>query len=310
MWASPSAIAPQQPQPDPAAAGQAGASSSTTTADVSSTSSGVGATPSGTAARQLDGAVSQLGSVIAPVAAAAGAIAVQRTDAVAAPQTPALHIFDMFDPLAERWQNPDYDACTATVTLSMLNTIDTYGAPAGFVWKPTVTLLEQRIILIYERSHMTAPISTRGSDVHGWRNALNYYGWGSIDAGVYQDEAYPSFDAAAKRAVSALATTRKPVGILGTNGTHAQFITGYKVEGDDPTFGSMNFKILGVFLTDPWRGAGHRNYYVEYSRWQSGTYWVRFSEFMPTASHTKDPIDGKIGKDEWYGNWVIVAPVK
>jgi hypothetical protein len=100
------------------------------------------------------------------------------------------------------------------------------------------------------------------------------------------------------------------VGILGTNGTHAQFITGYKVTGDDPTSGSMNFSVLGIFLTDPWHGANHRNYYVDYSKWQSGTYWVRFSPFLNTDTHSRDPIDGQIGMDEWYGKWVIVAPVK
>lgn len=235
---------------------------------------------------------------------------IQKVTIRATPSGPALHTFDMYDPRAVRWQNPDSDACTATVTLSMLNTISYYRAPDGFVWKPSITLLEQRFILIYERSHMTAPTNLPGSDPHGWRNALNYYGWGSIDAGVYEDEAFSSFDEAAKGAVSALATTRKPAGILGANGTHAQFITGYKVAGDDPTSGSMDFTVLGVYLTDPWYGAKHRNYYVDLSKWQSGTYWIRFGPYLPTQSHARDPIDGQIGKDEWYGNWVIIAPVK
>jgi hypothetical protein len=218
--------------------------------------------------------------------------------------------FNLYDPRAERWQNPDKTACTAASTLSMLNTIAHAGAPAGFVWTPSTAYARQETILSYERRHMTMAKTSAGADPHGWRNALNYFGWGSTTAGVYEDESFSTFAAAAKRAVSALATTRKPVGILARMGKHAQFITGYKVTGADPASGSTDFTVIGVYLTDPWLAAGHRDTYVTYAQWHTGGKWLRFSQYLQSDSIRKDAIDGHVGKTEWYGKWVIVAPVR
>ena len=50
-------------------------------------------------------------------------------------------------------------------------------------------------ILAWERSHDTLAGGS-GSDPHGWRNALNYYGWGSgalaSDTRIYDDFSYRS----------------------------------------------------------------------------------------------------------------------
>ena len=265
-----------------------------------------------------------------PIRAAAPAVAAQAAGTVvpaaAAPVAPAdpaapppvtaassaaaTYTVDLYDSRAERWQNPDKKACTAASTLSMLNTISYAGAPAGFVWKPTTAFATQEAIFGFERAHMTMTTLSAGTDPHGWRNALNYYGWGSIKAGVYVDESFTTFDAAAKRAVSALATTRKPVGILARLGGHAQFITGYTVTGADPATGSTDFTVVGVYLTDPWQAAGHRDTYVTYAQWQTGGKWFRFSQYVKTDSPYKDRIDGHVGVTEWYGKWVIIAPVK
>jgi hypothetical protein len=43
------------------------------------------------------------------------------------------------------------------------------------------------------------PKESNGSDPHGTRNALNYYGWGSKKAGVYQDVSFATFGEAAQR---------------------------------------------------------------------------------------------------------------
>jgi hypothetical protein len=241
-------------------------------------------------------------TIAAAIASLAGAAAPS-----AAAVTPA---FDLYDSRAERWQNPDLKACTAASTLSMLNTIAYSGSASGFVWKPTTSYAMQESILAFERAHMTMLVKSAGTDPHGWRNALNYFGWGSVNAGVYRDASYSSFDAAAKAAVSALAMTRKPVGILALQGGHAQFITGYKVAGADPKTGSSNFTILGVYLTDPYRAAGHRDIWITYAQWHTGGIWVRFSPYRQTDSPYRDPIDGQIGKSEWFGKWVIIAPVK
>ena len=223
---------------------------------------------------------------------------------------PAAWNTDLYDTRADRFQDPDYTACTAAATESMLNTISYAGAPTGFAWQPTTSYDTQEAILAYERQNMTMLVSSPGTDPHGWRNALNYYGWGSMSAGVYRDSSYTTFDAATKAAVSALAIYHKPVGILALAGGHAQFITGYQVTGDDPATGSTNFTIVGVDVTDPWQSAGHRDYWVSLADLRSGGTWVRFSPYEETDSPYTDPIDGHVGYDEWHGKWVIIDPVK
>jgi hypothetical protein len=218
--------------------------------------------------------------------------------------------FDLYDPRAERWQNPDLTACTAAAALSMLNTISYNDFATSIQWLPTLSFTKQESIFAYERLHMTMLKKSAGSDPHGWRNALNFFGWGSIDAGVYQDFAYSSIDAAEKAVVSALALYRKPVGVVSQLGAHAEFVTGYKVVGDDPSTGSSNFRVVGVFLSDPWRSARYRDKYITYARWRWGFTWSRFGPYLQTDSPYRDPIDGQIGEREWYGRWVIVAPVK
>jgi hypothetical protein len=216
---------------------------------------------------------------------------------------------DLYDARADRWQNPDLTACTAASTESMLNTISYAGSASGLVWQPTTSYSTQESILAFERAHMTMLTSSAGTDPHGWRNALNYYGWGDIAAGVYRDSVYSSFDAAAKAAVSALATHRKPVGILARSGRHGQAITGYQVTGADPSTGSSDFSIVGVDLTDPLESVGYRDAWISLAEWRSGGSWIQFSQYREDDSPYQDPIDGQVGNDEWYGKWVIIDPV-
>jgi hypothetical protein len=216
---------------------------------------------------------------------------------------------DLFDPSAERWQDPDMKACTAASTLSMLNTaLD--AVPAGMVWHPTTSFEEQEEILSYERDHMTMSQWSAGSDPHGWRNALNYFGWGSMQAGVYVDSSYSSLEAAARATVSAIAINNKPVGILAHAGGHAQFVTGYRVIGDDPRTGSANFRVQGIYLTDPLSSQDHRDTWISYADWAGGGPWVRFSPYLESDSPYVDPIDGHVGTSEWYDKWVIVDPIR
>jgi hypothetical protein len=162
-------------------------------------------------------------------------------------------------------------------------------------------------MLAYERSNMTMLAASAGSDPHGWRNALNYFGWGSIKAGAYEDAAYPSFDAAARAAVLALAQSRRPVGILARGGGHAQLVTGYMVSGEDPRVGG-EFTILGVYLTDPLQSAGMRDAFVTLDTWRSGTATIQFTPYLQNDSPFRDGMDGNIGTAEWYGKWVIIEP--
>jgi hypothetical protein len=217
---------------------------------------------------------------------------------------------DLYDARAPRWQEPDSTACTAAATVSMLNTIAYNGWDPDLIWQPNVSFSKQEQVLAFERSHMTMRKTSPGSDAHGWRNALNYYGWGSIDAGVYRDAAYPTMVDAEKALVSALARYRKPVGVLAQWGAHAQFATGYRVVGDDPRTGSMNFTVLAVYLTDPWHTAHYRDTYVTVTRWQYGFSWLRFAPYEQKDSPYRDPIDGHVGISEWLGRWVLVEPTR
>jgi hypothetical protein len=228
----------------------------------------------------------------------------------AASTSPKIWKFDLYDSRAERYQDPDKTACTAASALSMLNTIYYDGSSQAMKWQPTTSVIVEKLILGYERSNMTMLARSAGSDPHGWRNALNYFGWGSARAGVYADSAYSSLDAAARATVSAIARYGKPVGILAFAGGHAQFVTGYRVSGDDPRSGSTHFTVLGIYLTDPLRSKGHRDTWISYADWARGGTWVRFSPYLQSDSPYRDPIDGKIGTREWYGKWVIVNPVR
>jgi hypothetical protein len=226
---------------------------------------------------------------------------------------------DVYDARAVRWQNPDLTACTAASAQMMLNMAvywEDY-SPVGagepepmppYGWKPDVSYARQESILAYQRRTGTMLLSWPGADAHGWRNALNYYGWGSIRAGVYRDEAFDSFDGAVRSTVSSIALYRKPVGVLGWAGNHAQIVTGYRVTGDDPRTGMTDFSVVGVYLTDPLRSDGFRDQYVSLATWKSGAKTIRFTPYLMTNSPYVDPIDGQQGNAEWDGRWVIIAP--
>lgn len=216
---------------------------------------------------------------------------------------------DLYDARGVRWQDPDYTACTAASTVSMLNLTVSRGDSTGMTWTISTSYRVQESVLAFERTHMTMLATSLGTDPHGWRNALNYLGWGSLDAGVYADRAYASFDEAAKATVEAIARYRRPVGILALAGSHSEIVTGYRVSGADPAESSA-FTIDGIYLTDPYRANGHRDLYVSYQTWRSGGPWVRFAPYLEADSPYRDPIDGRVGRSEWYGRWVIIAPVK
>jgi hypothetical protein len=226
---------------------------------------------------------------------------------------------DLFDARGVRWQNPDLTACTAAATQMMLNMSFYWTDYAPLVadqpaplrpqnWTPNITYRRQEAILAYERTHMTIRMSYKGADAHGWRNALNYYGWGDINAGVYRDEAYDSLNEAARATVKSIALYRKPVGILAWGGAHAQLVTGYRVDGEDPRTGSDNFEVIGVYLTDPLIKDGYRDRYVSMETWRHGSNPIRFIAYNERHSSRVDPIDHMRGSDEWLHRWVIIAP--
>jgi hypothetical protein len=240
---------------------------------------------------------------------------------------------NLYDSRAFLYQDPYGTACTAAATMIMLNTI-AYRKTGGaaFRWTPyrvknnTSNRSDARdmtSILWFARSRDTLSAFGSGSDPHGWRNALNYYGWGSAAmtnaaSAVYADLEYTSYDAAVHAAVRAIAQYRMPVGILGWAGRHAQVMTGFVVDGENPAT-SDTFTVRYVYLSDPLSSDRMVNAKVSNATFKNGSWRVQFQAYRETDSPYDDPYRAGWkrssvvqwrGPSEWYRRWVIVTPVR
>jgi hypothetical protein len=239
---------------------------------------------------------------------------------IAAASQPTIWTVNLYDSRAVLWQDPDGAACTSAAAQMMLNIVayesraeyqappDSRAARTAPRWHADTSYETTESLLAFERSNMTMLAGSAGADPHGWRNALNYYGWGSVKAGVYRDSAYTSFDDAAHAVVSSVARRLRPVGILARSGSHAQLVTGFVVAGEDPRVGD-DYTIVGVYVTDPLRRVAMRNRWVSLEEWNSGADAIRFTPYLQNDSPYRDGIDGHVGVSEWYGKWVILDPV-
>ncbi|MEA2838533.1 MAG: hypothetical protein QOD89_3083 [Bradyrhizobium sp.] len=222
-----------------------------------------------------------------------------------------------------RFQDPYYSACTAASTLDMLNFISETGAGGSrFVWRTTRSGAKVQSILSWARAHDTLA-GGNGSDPHGWRNALNYFGWGSgaLQSGnrVYDDASYRSYAGAVKAAVQAMIRTRKPVGMLGWGGRHAQMITGYYglvgdpfAKNSDGTYKNQ-FSVQGFYFSDPLSSDQMVNVKVSYDGLRSSSNaHLRFRPYAETDSGLDDPYTAGFvrSRDEWYGRYVLLVPQK
>jgi hypothetical protein len=230
------------------------------------------------------------------------------------------------------YQDPYMTACVAAATMMMLNFIDLRDTGGeGFRWtayrtrksSDTKNYRDMTSIFWFARKHDTLAPGPSGSDTHGWRNALNAYGWGSTamrdpSKRVYDDRQFTSFGAAVKAAVRAIAMFGKPVGILGSAGGHAQVMTGYVVTGEDPAT-SDAFSVNYVYLSDPLRGRWIRNKKLSLDTFRSGSSRVRFRRYYQGDSPRDDVYTGgwrrssvvrSRGASEWYGKYVLVLPVR
>jgi hypothetical protein len=247
------------------------------------------------------------------VASESPSLAVSPTPVVS--QTPVVRKMNLYARTLVRYQNPDRTACTAAATLVMLNFIahsETGGA--GFVWQPTTSYATQERILAWERGHDTLEHGAPGSDAHGWRNALNNFGWNNYTnaSGMhYEDFSYGSYDAAIRAAIHSVAAYGKPVGILGWGGGHAQILTGYEVSGADPAR-SNDYSVVAIYLTDPLASNKLINARISYRSFRTGPLVYRFRTYVWQDSPYDDSYDaGSIASyKEWFGKWVIVAPVR
>jgi hypothetical protein len=222
-----------------------------------------------------------------------------------------------------RFQDPNLSACTAASTRSMLNFVAMRSVGGdGFAWIPTNSGAVRDRILAWERRNDTMAGGT-GSDPHGWRNALNYYGWGAgaliAGARVYDDFSYSSYSSAMKAAVRALVATGKPVGLLGWRGAHAQMITGYyglvgNPFAQDATGRYTNtFTVGGFYLSDPLRRSNAVNLTISYtSLARTLAYKWRFQRYYETDSKYDDPYTPgyRVSTTEWYSRFVLILPVR
>jgi hypothetical protein len=222
-----------------------------------------------------------------------------------------------------RYQNANYFACTATSVMDMLNFIAIAGrGGTGFRWRLDLSATKRDAILAWERTHDTLE-GGNGSDPHGWRNALNLYGWGStaLLAGnrVYDDLAFTSYDRAIKAAVRAMIRYRKPVGVAAWSGRHAQMLTGYDgLTGDPFAVDSEGrytnaFSISALYLTDPLQESAWVNRRIGYSTMATTTNTrVRFAPYLETDSPFDDVYTPGVrrARDEWYARWVVILPLR
>jgi hypothetical protein len=226
------------------------------------------------------------------------------------------------------YQDPYYTACTAATTMFILNTIALRGTGGtGFTWRRSIVKDDPAnprdlvSILAWERAHDTLAGTSHGSDAHGWRNAINYFGWGSYaDPArmVYNDLEYTSFGSAVHAAVRAVARFDKPVGVLAWAGGHAQVITGYTVTGENPVT-SDSFTVNYLWLSDPLKSDGYVNYRLSLAAFQTGNLHYRFRKYLETDSPYDDPyvtgylrssVPPTTAPSEWYGRWVLVLPIR
>ena len=230
---------------------------------------------------------------------------------------------DLFVAAGFRYQDPNWYACTATSTMDVLNFIALDGqGGAGFRWHLTLSRARRDAILAWERTHDTLA-GGNGSDPHGVRNALNYYGWGAgyLRAGyrIYEDLSFSTYDGAVKRAVRALVQTHKPVAILAWAGRHMQMMVGYYGLVGDPfardSLGRFTnaFTVEGFYLADPLRSQSFVNRPIAYSALKyTSDMKFRYRPYLETDSPYDDPYTPGVvpSRNEWYGRYVLVAPLR
>jgi hypothetical protein len=229
----------------------------------------------------------------------------------------------LFQPAGFTFQDPNMYACTATSVQDMLNFTALNGlGGTGFVWRLDNNPGTRDAILAWERRNHTLQ-GGNGSDPHGWRNALNAWGWGRTAMyhgnKVYEDYAFSSYDNAVKHAVRSMIAYRKPVGVLAWAGKHAQMIVGYyglvgnPFARDSAGRYTNAFTVAGFYLADPLRSQNIVNARIPYSTWKTtSNLKLRFRPYTETDSPYDDPYTPGVrpSRDEWYGRFVIIAPAR
>jgi hypothetical protein len=266
--------------------------------------------------------MNRIATVAVLIVALAG-VAAAPPRAAAADAAPTPTSLNVFVPSGFRYQDPNPYACTSTSAMDVLNFIALAGTGgAGFHWTPTLSYKVRDSILAWERTHDTLA-GGYGSDPHGLRNALNFFGWGNAAVWqgyrVYDDASFSTYDTAVKSIVRAIARTHKPAILLAWAGRHVQMVTGYYgLTGDPFARDSMGlyantFTVEGLYLSDPLYSQAWVNKPISSTALNTTTNLkMRFRRYWETDSPYDDPYTPGIrrAKDEWYGRWVTVLPMR
>jgi hypothetical protein len=173
----------------------------------------------------------------------------------------------------------DERTCVAASTAMMLNFMA--GRDLG---------LGQKAILRYAQANDALDDAVqRGSDPLGWSAALTAYA-ADVSPVTYEYRTFDTELEALRYAASAMAWTKKPVGLTTTKGRHAVVMTGFE-SSRNPTKGHT-WTLRAVYVSDPY--AARRARYAP----ATSSPLNRYRELDATPEHN----------DAWYGRFVIVVP--
>ena len=138
----------------------------------------------------------------------------------------------------------------------------------------------------------------RGSDPHGWRNALNAYGWGReamTDPAkrVYDDRAYRTFDGAVQAAVKAIARRSMPVGSPRLGRRSRPGDDGLRGHGRRSAASSNDFTVRSVYLSDPLHANGTVNRRLSMDKLRSGPLRDPVPGLPRDRQPVRRPVDGR-----------------
>jgi len=220
------------------------------------------------------------------------------------------HMKNLFHKRGFSYQDPNMTTC-GPVTIEMaLNFTALKGEQGeGFVYKVNTSYENEMRLRRYARMHDALFKGGVGTDPLGIVRTINEFGWDGDE--VYKIFAYKKFNKAVKHIVRSVAKHGKPAIIAGWGGAHAQLISGYEVEGEDPEQ-SDNYKVKAVYLTSPLKSDGQINKRITYNKFRNGNWneaFIRYNQGDSPYDNPLTPIK-RPASNEWDGKFVVIASTK
>ena len=163
----------------------------------------------------------------------------------------------------------------------------------NFIARRDLHLSQYAILRYAQPRDALNDLRQRGSDALGWSRAATRFSTVTGRTTRYDWKAYSSKLGALKAAALAIATTRKPVGLVVWNGRHAVVMTGFQATAD-PRRGA--FTLLSVMISDPYAGGPIA---TRHGRWSPARFpFGRYLELDATAAYDR----------AWWGKWIVIMP--